>query len=511
MAKFFNLCVNEFVKINKNIITLIFYALIIISFISSFAIVKHIENGNKAIEESYASNAYTEKQFNFASSEIVFGQKAIENGKKSMFYTESTINTYKSKVKYYGYAKDNNIVLENGDKSNYYKYNIINELIAVETENFDLGQKALAETNNLNTLKKQREAKAKDEKLIYLLYEGNFEQYIDYKINSVNDDYKNGIISYDEKELGIYIENLNKKYGVGSENRLDVIWKNTLIQKIKGNKEKLITKETFLSVDEKEEINNTIDLDIYKLQNNIPINNSDIIVNLNDAFVDISCTITMTILAIFVIVVASLIIAEEFSKETIKELVVSPNRRWKILLAKLLTLTFILLVSTIIISIFTQIFGNILFSGNIKNAYMYIKDGKIQTIGASVYRMIEFLSYDIQIFIYMLLSLTLSTLTKSISVSTSVPMFLYIVGSPFTSFINKSVKAEWLKFIPFNNFNIGDKLFTNNSSIVPNIFEYGGNIIVNSMTFGFSIKYILIIVILLIIIMFEEFNKKDIM
>ena len=78
-------------------------------------------------------------------------------------------------------------------------------------------------------------------------------------------------------------------------------------------------------------------------------------------------------------------------------------------------------------------------------------------------------------------------------------IFLNIKGALYT--------ADWIKFVPFNNLNLTDRLFTNDLS-------FSGTQVVSTVTgnipVGFSLAVIGVCIVLMIVTMFDSFRKRDI-
>ena len=167
--------------------------------------------------------------------------------------------------------------------------------------------------------------KAKREALLYQL-EYNISP-MDEKINIINDynSYKNGLYSFKKIE-----NNLNEEQ-----------------------------KKEYAELKENYRINE------YKLKNNILYTESGTLMTTNNLFKKAGFIIVITIALI-----AGTIVSEEFNKGTIKQLLIRPYSRSKILLSKLIT-AFIVFVFVLLIYYILSILSNII-SGNAKELLMPI-------------------------------------------------------------------------------------------------------------------------------------------
>lgn len=74
--------------------------------------------------------------------------------------------------------------------------------------------------------------------------------------------------------------------------------------------------------------------------------------------------------------------------------------------------------------------------------------------------------------------------------------------------INQLISADWIKFVPFNNLGLADRIFANNISYVAMQMSAG---LGNNVSIGFSIAVLAVCAVLMITTMFDSFNKRDIM
>ena len=232
------------------------------------------------------------------------------------------------------------------------------------------------------------------------------------------------------------------------------------------------------------------------------------IINYSDAYVDIVQALVVLILIIFFIINAGTTISDEFSKGTVKQLLITPNKRWKILLSKIFVLIVNLLFFTLVVSILTQIIAHFIFKMDISD-YIYYSNNKLLLIDGDIFTIFRFLLSDIEVIIYILFAIMLSTITKNTAVSIGIPIFTYISSLGFMNILNKIINSEFVKFIPFNNFNLLNKIFVNYKSIIPQL-RSTENIFVNNIQLSFSIKVVLICMLLFLVTTFDSFNKNDI-
>lgn len=491
MNNFFNLCVNENIKLYKKTSTKIFIILLCFTLIISLIIVNYIEEDNFKKNKDISQNINTKTELENTKTELNF---INDNDLLNLSYSQEEINSVKAKLYYYQYSVDNNIILDNGQETNYYKYKIIQELIKLRSQLYSTQDDILNE---------------KIDKLVTILNNNDFNGYIEEEKANVNEQYQNNEINENEKDLLNDIYDIEKTYEVSIDNSKSSVWKANALENIKNDKERLLNLDNSNSQDKKENLKDDISLNMYKLKENIAIN-SDIsnVVNYNDAYIDITQSLIVILITIFFIILAGSSISDEFDNGTIKQLFMLPNKKWKILFSKLIVLVINLIFITIISSIFAQLLGNIFFTNNLRSNYLYILNGQVHSMNSVLYIILKFLSCDIEILIYMLFAMMLSVITISTSSSVGIAMFIYFGSIGLTYAINSANKQSWVKYIPFNNFNIVSRLFKNNISIIPDILKYKENPFVNAITLSFSLKYIIICLVIFVTISFYTFNKK---
>lgn len=251
MVDFLNLCKNENIKIYKKKSTIIFIFLILFALLVALLITYYLKNQNIIDIQNINSNVKVKEDLTNISQTINF----IETNVKDNNYDYEQLNNLRAQYEYYKYAIDKNIVMDNGNLSNYYKYNIIEKLIDLKSTlyNYNSGEQVLS----LNR---------KIEKLTKIIENNDFNGYIENEKEEINYKYENNVINDNEKQLLLYITKLIKKYNVGKLNDKLSVYKNSLITNIKNEKEELLNNYS-LSIEDKEKLSNDINLAIYRLDN----------------------------------------------------------------------------------------------------------------------------------------------------------------------------------------------------------------------------------------------------
>jgi len=364
---------------------------------------------------------------------------------------------------------------------------------------------------NLNSVMKDEEVQKDNEKIINdrieLLEKDNYAGFIGLLKDQAKQKYDNKIIDKESYEEEIYLLNLREKYGIYKEDKLVENWKETVYNDIVSMKECLktgINRNTgkLLKVEEVEKLRDDIKIAEYRLENDIQVlSNSTSARGIYDS---IAPAFSLLMVSLLVIIVAGSTISTEISKGTIKFLLFTPNKRWKILLSKILSTLIILVVLTLILSILSVVIGNIFFE-DAGNTYVYVKNGEVNTLSNLVYTILYFLASDIDIIVYMFFGILLSVITRNTALSVGVSIGCYVGSGIVMQLINAYISADWVKFIPFNNMGLQDAIFANNIS-----FSMMQTMNVGNTNVGFSLSVLAVCVILMVVTMFDSFNKRDI-
>jgi ABC-2 type transport system permease protein len=167
---------------------------------------------------------------------------------------------------------------------------------------------------------------------------------------------------------------------------------------------------------------------------------------MNDVVVGVSSLVTL-----FVVVVGSANVAAEFSDGTIKQLLIRPHQRWRILLSKYIAVIIyaLLLVLTLIVS--GYIIGLLLFGSGDFNMKMFeitLEGRKVAIVGTQfLLKMVYFIP---SLLIIMTIAFMLSTLFKSQALAVGIGIFVLFFSSTLGGIILMLAdKYTWAKLLIF--------------------------------------------------------------
>lgn len=349
----------------------------------------------------------------------------------------------------------------------------------------------------------------KAEKLIKLLKEDNFNEYIEIQRQSLKESLKSKSITEQEYNDEILVLDLKEKYEIGKDEQENT-WKNYAIIEIETNQKSLrtgINQQTrkVLKAEEKQELEDAIKIDIYRLENNIPTAEQGSDNNYRMRYEMMAPTFVVAVISIIAIIIAGGAISTETSEGTIKFWALTPNKRWKILTAKILSLIFYILIITLISSLLSIVVANVFFNGD-GETYLYVQNGQVKEIGNTLYTIEYYMVKTIPVIMFALFALMLSVITRNTAVSVSIGIALYMGNGIFMTIINSFVKKDWVRYIPFNNLNLVDKVFPNAGKLI----DTGVSNFATTSSLGFSMTVLGVCAILMLVTMYDSFNKRDI-
>lgn len=204
-------------------------------------------------------------------------------------------------------------------------------------------------------------------------------------------------------------------------------------------------------------------------------------------------------IVMILVIVAGIMISEEFNKGTIKLLLVKPYKRTTILLSKFITCILMVIITTLFVGIVQFIVGGIIFGwGSLTLPVMEFDYVSKQIVSMNLlkYLVLQFITH-LPIYILILtLAFALSTLTLNSPLAIALPLLGYM-GSSFINILAQERKLTWVKFFVTPNWDLSQYLF-------------GGLPMLENMTCIFSILICAVYFIIMIVPTFITFKKRNI-
>lgn len=498
MSKFFRLCSCEFTKIIKKKSTKVMLIILIISLFASagFAILtKKMYSLSDEIYENIDYKSNLQSEMDSLKHEINENNDSLD---------ESSKNSIQAKIDIYQFAIDNQINIY----TKYWKTDVITSDLLTSKEKI----------YNYKSLKDEESEKIEQEnfnRISELLIKDDFIGYINNKKEMLKKDFDKGQINQNEYDDELYVLNLEEKYEIGKVYNPDDKWKINLINEIRllqnnvrsgidTTTQKALTEETL------KKNKNNIKINEYRIEHNMApymTGVGDSIGSTRKSYDYMVSSFSMMIIAVMIIIMAGSSISAEISKGTIKFWSFTPNKRWKILLSKFIVITFILIVTTVLMSLLSSLVGNIFFGSANAQDYIYVSNGQVHTINYIAFSIIYNLVCAIDVFVFLIFAMMLSTVARNTAVAVGISIAAYLGGSTIMQILNLLIKKDWMRFIPFNNLELSSRIFTNDMS-------YSATTLVSNITGNISVSFSLgvlgVCAILMIITMFDSFRKRDI-
>ena len=203
---------------------------------------------------------------------------------------------------------------------------------------------------------------------------------------------------------------------------------------------------------------------------------------------------------LLIIYVSATIVSEESNKGTIKQLLIRPNSRMKVLLAKFITCIIMILFSATIITLMVLISSLILKRDGTLKIPMTIYNfntGKLMVMGMFKFLVIQFLSKLPMFLGVLIISFAISTIFDNSIIAVLVPIFIYMSNLFFDNGANIYDKVPKNVLFLNTNWDLSNVIFGR-------LAEYG------IFTFNFQLLVCVIYFIIMLIPTFMIFKNKDI-
>ena len=219
-------------------------------------------------------------------------------------------------------------------------------------------------------------------------------------------------------------------------------------------------------------------------------------------------TVGMLFIMLLTIILAGGSISQEMSTGSIKSLIISPVKRWKIFTAKLLSLISVGVLASLLLYV-SAVAANLIFFGTENMApYIYVSGGAAHELNFFLYYLAFIGVNFIDVVVFLVFAFMMSVITRNSAASVGIAMAVYFGGGMVTQIITSLTTGEWLRFIPFCNLSLAGKFFPfSPDAEMVNMFA---NMVSNSNTLQFSLIYLAVLVFLMGYTAFDSFTRRDI-
>lgn len=511
MRKLFALYTNEIIKITRKVSVIIILSLMTAGVIGFCAMMKFVDSANisSTIEENNKKYQQEEIDRQIESlkrqlDDIQSKKSGASGAELNKLISEEIRN--KNELEKLQYSKEHDIYpysesyLSIAVNMMFEKKLTISQLESIPESSLDNEQ-----IKELNTA---RDYVSRFEKVVK---NKDFKEYISISNDMIKD---NELYTDEQKKIYIESNELRLKYNVTNEEYTNQTSDaEVYIRQIQESKYSLLTNLDYISnplspkpltSELRQKLENRIAVAEYKLKKGI-VSSKNIGNSVRSIIFPGMLSIGEFMILLLLMILAGSSISHEISTGSIKSLIISPARRWKIFTAKLLSLLTVGIVSSLILYIITVITHGLMFGFNTGDPYIYATNGTAHELSFYIYQFARLFTDFIMIVVFMVFALMLSTLTRNTAVSVGTTIAVYFVGSNANSLLMQFVTGEWRKFIPFNNLDFTSKIFANDSlSELSNSI----NTVNNSLTF--MIIYILILLFCMGYTAYDSFCRRDI-
>ena len=508
MRKLYNLFINELIKNVKKISVLVMLIIMVVCVLGIGSIIKFSEYMNKRSLEMNNSSSTQKSDYwkDQIKNEITNMENQLSlNSQQSgeIIYSESP-EIIKIRIEMYKKAleKDINVF------STSYKAQAINSIINYKTELLTLSAIPLPEKNTTDR-KTLLEGFIVD--LNKAIDNSSIADYVKVK----NEEVKASNISDEEKQIEYDVNALRIKYNIaGNQDMNGSDSAEFMLDSIKSLKTSLLNNIDYtigtikpLTPQNRIEAENKLAVNLYKLDKSISDTTTTVFGI--DTAVSGMMGVGIFIMIILLIILGGSAISQEISTGSIKSIIISPAKRWKIFLSKVLAIFTIGVFAAIILYIVTMLFSGLLFGFKSGQPYIYAVNGMAHGLNFYLYKFIYLFINFTEVIIFMIFALMLSTVTRNTAASVGISMAVYFGGNVAVTFIAFFFKGEWVKFIPFVNFGIADRLFASSTLNQASMGSAGMNNILQIPVI-FSVFYLAVLFICLFYTALDSFNRREI-
>lgn len=515
MHKFLALYTNEMIKISRKIVVIIILAIMTIGVIGFGGIMKiqqmSVTRQGGDVENKDWMKEQMKSQLDYLKNELsTIEQKISTATEEEKVQLEIDRATLKQQVELYQMAVDKGIDLGSGG----FKATLLNDLMADKTqaamiESIPVAQRTAEQAEKL-ALYKQNITQYTS-----ILDSGDFAKYIEIKNKSIDMD---TTLIDDEKKLkkdtNLLWLKLDPKGDAGSEgngNQLTYTlsqienYRRSLLYGIDYTSQNQFVKP--LTPESRQKVENDLAVLMYKAEHKMLDTDFNSSRQIQSTAVTGMLGFGIFMLVCMMLILAGGAVSQEISTGSIKSLIISPTKRYKIFFAKLASLITVGVFSALVLYLVTILMNGIYFGFSSGDSYIFAVNGLALELNFYIYRLAFLAINFIDVLVYMMLAYMLSVITRNTAASVGISIAIYFGGSLANTFISLFAKGEWAMFIPFNNLSLQTRIFADPLTSLSMNF-LGTRYAVPSLLF--SALYLAVLVICMGYIALDSFNRRDI-
>lgn len=214
------------------------------------------------------------------------------------------------------------------------------------------------------------------------------------------------------------------------------------------------------------------------------------------------------IIIIFVIIMASNIMAYEYDTGTIKLLAIRPFTRGKILLGKLFAVMFFAIIFVLFSAVVALIAGYAMYPFTLQPILAVFNANSAFLISPILLILINVLSIILEVLFYAIIAISISTIFRSFSAALAITFVFLIAGLVLNIVLGSYI---WYTFIPFVNTDffrfLGGTFINNDTSLISSILN---NSLLSNANFFISIGVYAVTTLLVLLTSYVFIKKRDI-
>lgn len=208
-----------------------------------------------------------------------------------------------------------------------------------------------------------------------------------------------------------------------------------------------------------------------------------------------ACKTLIPIVGMICIVIAGSIVASEFSQGTYKFLLMSPAKRWKILVSKFATVLLFGIVLLIALYLLSLVCCLIFFGASeLSFPMLTVQGGEVIAMSPFVSLIGDYLLSTIEILSMMMLALAISSLLKGNALAISLSLIVFLSGS-FVEQLLRAFDVDFGRYLLFSNLNLPEL--------------YAGTEFYPGQTFGFAVAVILCHLVVFGLTAWDAFTRRE--
>ena len=282
-------------------------------------------------------------------------------------------------------------------------------------------------------------------------------------------------------------------------------WQESVLSDISSSRRTLLSGmgETGPLTDaEKANLEETVAIGVHRLQtDNAPVAQDSMFGFLSQA------SMLVSMLSLFIIIIGATMMASEYSSGTIKLLLISPHKRWKLFTAKMVSLFLISIAMLALLFVSALVSGGILFGFTGAGPYLAYENGQVTETPYAVMALFRYLLACPELLVMTSLAVMLAVVMRRSAVAIGVGTALLFGGS-MISMILTMLPYDFKRFILFLNTDLSvyfPQLSTGQLQAMT-----GNSLPAEGMTVGFSLAVLAVYFICFTYIALDSFNRRDI-